>query len=147
MQTMQQVFDRVALHLLQQGKQSLFTANAKDGKCAYRGASGLKCAVGFLISDEAYSSDLESRTVLNFEVEKALHKSGVSTSCSIMGLLGALQSIHDMQQPEHWYVHLQTLAGEFKLTMPALASECQPSVVANAVEDATKEEHAIPELY
>ena len=45
----QQVFDYVVEHLYKQGKPSM-----SNGKCAYRGENGLKCAAGILISDDVY---------------------------------------------------------------------------------------------
>lgn len=149
MQTMQQVFDRVALHLLQQGRKSLMEADRTTSvRCAYRGEGGLKCAVGFLISDEAYNEELESCPVHDAGVCFALNRSGVSTTHGMVEMLGRLQSIHDNAQPERWLSSLQSIAASHGLTMPALAAECQSQAEQPVVEEvATKEEHAIPELY
>ena len=47
----QQIFDKVATHLLTQNARS-----AAEGSCLYRSPSGLKCAVGCLISDSVYAT-------------------------------------------------------------------------------------------
>ena len=51
--SLQEVFDRVASHLLTQSARSLLP----DGSgCAYRGANGRMCAVGCLIADYEYEA-------------------------------------------------------------------------------------------
>lgn len=50
----QEIFDRVAAHLMQQGRVS-----QRDLSCAYRGAGGARCAVGLLIPDDLYCADME----------------------------------------------------------------------------------------
>jgi hypothetical protein len=52
--TPQEIFDTIATHLFEQGCQSV-----KDGMCLYRTDSGLKCAVGILIPDEAYDKKMD----------------------------------------------------------------------------------------
>ena len=56
--TNQQIFNKVAKHLLKQGRR------ARDGNgCAYRGENGTKCAVGCLIPDALYDDRLEGSSV------------------------------------------------------------------------------------
>ena len=55
--TLQELFNIVSIHLLNQGKMSL---NA-DGFCSYRGENGLMCAAGILIPDEAYKPNMETK--------------------------------------------------------------------------------------
>jgi len=102
--TKQQTFDKVAHHLLEQGEQS------RDGhySCVYREESGLKCAVGCLITDEAYSSDLEDCSVDEENVKAALKKSGIGMSNIIW--LETAQKIHDRCEPEEWKRKLEVLA-------------------------------------
>lgn len=105
--TKQEIFDTVARHLFAQGEPAM------DGNaaCAYRAPKGLKCAVGALIADEHYSSNLDfpeaghSITVVDKyrPVRIALHKSGVVTKSDIdhhsrssrIALLSDLQVLHD----------------------------------------------------
>lgn len=51
----QQIFDKVAVHLFTQGKQS----ENKSGTCLYRGRQNTSCAVGCLIPDSLYERDME----------------------------------------------------------------------------------------
>lgn len=53
--TNQEIFDKVATHLLSQGKRSALGGVG----CAYRGDGGLQCAIGCLIPDELYRYELE----------------------------------------------------------------------------------------
>lgn len=50
--TPQQIFDAAYRGVMQQGRQSMSPGIFGKG-CKYRGPNGLKCAVGFLISDQA----------------------------------------------------------------------------------------------
>lgn len=52
--TLQQVFDRVATHLLTQGEPAM---QGRD--CRYRGPAGTSCAVGCLLAEEEYDPKLE----------------------------------------------------------------------------------------
>ena len=103
--TEQEVFDQVALHLLNQGERS----NDVDGSiCMYKGAGGLQCAAGCLISDEEYSNTLEGSDwdmlVMQNRIPNHHRK-----------LIGALQAIHDSQKISDWVPSLTELADEFKL--------------------------------
>lgn len=100
----QQVFDAVAAHLLAQGEKSL----SGDGEvCAYRGAGGLRCAVGCLIPDDRYEPDLECRTVDHRAVIDALPW---EVGPGQLELLSALQAIHDWCAAEDWRSKLAALA-------------------------------------
>ena len=126
------VMDYIVSSLLKQGKKSQESYMNYDteqyevsGDCAYRGykrnddgqiIDTLKCAVGHIISDEAYDDQLESQTVDNTFVIDA-----VKVSCenweftdNSLGMLKVLQRIHDMIEPEKWesnflYVRTQIL--------------------------------------
>jgi len=126
------VMDYIVSSLLKQGKKSQESYMNYDteqyevsGDCAYRGykrnddgqiIDTLKCAVGHIISDEAYDDQLESQTVDNTFVIDA-----VKVSCenweftdNSLGMLKVLQRIHDMIEPEKWesnflYVRRQIL--------------------------------------
>lgn len=55
--TPQEFFDSTVTHLRRQGKPAV----TKYGKCKYRAAGGLKCAIGFHIPNELYSRTMEGR--------------------------------------------------------------------------------------
>ena len=56
----QEVFDRVARHLLTQRRKSMIERSAGP-VCAFRGVDGTKCAIGCLIPDQY---DLDKSAVL-----------------------------------------------------------------------------------
>lgn len=60
--------------LLKQGQQSkgediVYDSFVQKGKCAYRGANGLKCAVGLFITDYEYKPEMEHRTAIGIHNE------------------------------------------------------------------------------
>jgi hypothetical protein len=82
--TAQDIFDTVALHLITQGRRAI------DGHhCRYRAANGDRCAIGALISDEAYNPAMEGAAVRGIcrDLPVALQ--------AHMGLLINLQDLHD----------------------------------------------------
>lgn len=118
--TNQQIFDKVATHLLTQQARA---SDAKDN-CRYR-QDGLKCAVGCLIPDDRYSADIEGGSVntlaargrldevLGFEVGKTLY------------LLRALQHVHDDIAVSSWKSELILLAKLFDLNTDAIGGSCE----------------------
>ena len=100
MNTTQQVFDYVVSHLITQGKQSVIDTSTYDG-CAYRGNGGTSCAVGCLIPESEYHSNLESLSVediLDEDLVPTLKK--LSNIPSMSKLLSDLQRFHD--DPDNW---------------------------------------------
>lgn len=117
-------FDKVANHLIKQGKRSL----ALDGAgwvCAYRGEGGAKCAIGVIIPDELYGEHLEGNcfTVLNLKmryngdplceylkpytapvpalVARSIKDAGWHDA-AITSWGSALQVVHDHVLPAYW---------------------------------------------
>lgn len=120
----QQVFDKVAKHLLTQQAKSI-----EDDECRYRTASGLMCAVGCLIPANISTDILEGCNVHVFMPEdgtrpftvdelKQLAKAGITADN--LDLLRQLQLIHDTRPVDAWPHHLQKVAGEFKLSSEVL---------------------------
>ncbi len=100
--TAQQVFDRVATHLLTQQKMS-----GKVDHCYYR-KDGLSCAVGCLIPDEVYAAKMEGLGIAGLRQNyQWFGDVGLSPH---EGLLRALQIIHDDVPVTGWLNHLQYLA-------------------------------------
>ena len=97
MKTDQEVLEAVSAHLLAQGEVS----QGPLGNCRYRGPRGLKCALGFLISDEAYSPDLEDHTPVQNAIRTSL---GFLPSEK---LLRKLQQVHDIHPPHTWKEQLK----------------------------------------
>lgn len=126
--TLQQIFDRVALHLLRQNEQSVEVMREQP-HCMYRGPGNLKCAVGFLISDDAYTVELEGCSAGNVDVLRALEESGIPVAIlpNARAMLTNLQNVHDALNPRFWKEELEAVAHMYGLTMPALADEMLPA--------------------
>jgi hypothetical protein len=113
---LQNIYNRVRDHLLAQGERSMRTVRGYGTLCAYRGDDGRKCAVGALISNEAYSIDLETRGACDGGVVMALRASGVDTdAAATMSLLRELQRIHDGESVDAWPKALRDAARHFGL--------------------------------
>lgn len=123
MLTLQQTFDKAAIHLLTQNKPALIQTET-TGKCLYRLKDGdkmLMCGVGCLIDDDHYNptwDDLKSvgSVWTTPGIPEALFKSGVDYLVENMdGLLSGLQWIHDNEPPEEWRNELEVLAHQLCL--------------------------------
>lgn len=103
-----EIFERVEKHLLAQNERSV---SFNGGACMYWSATGLKCAVGCLITDDAYDSDIEGQGVQWDEtVHDVLEKSlGFELSDELLDLLDELQGIHDLRPPRQWPDYLAEL--------------------------------------
>jgi hypothetical protein len=113
--TLQEIFDRVATHLLEQNAYSI----TPDGTCAYHGDNGCKCSVGCLIKDEAYDSAIEGLGVEHKLVRVALSASGIDLEeypYTMLGFLEALRRIHDNYASDDWPEELGYLALEWGLS-------------------------------
>jgi len=107
-----QIFNRVSTHLLTQGKKS---ANDKD-ECLYRGPNNTSCAIGCLILDKYYSTDLEGFNLANNEIKLVLQKSlGRKITSDEICMLSDLQKIHDRIEPEYWDSRLEQSKEIFQL--------------------------------
>ena len=106
MLTKQEIYDKVCAHLAQQkvrATESLngsffIQCNLRWRGCRYRTSNGLKCAIGCLIPDDLYSSDMEKTTlgggaidsvfITRFGLEKILNVEDAS-------FMRRLQMVHD----------------------------------------------------
>ena len=114
---MREIFDRVKTHLLAQGEKALrggepYGSGKHGSGCAYHAQSGLKCAVGCLITEEAYSEELEGETADDLGVKYALVASGIIDDPVTIDMLGKLQSIHDDEAPNRWEHALDNLEAD-----------------------------------
>lgn len=87
----QEIFNKVYYHLITQGNASI----SANGDCVYRGMNGMSCAVGCLISDEHYDSEIEGKSVMMESVQEILIKSGININNDTINLLFSLQEAHD----------------------------------------------------
>ena len=120
--TNQEIFDKVAVHLLTQNKQS----RTGDVGCAYRGNDGLSCAIGCLIPDAEYTQDIEGWLLparlktLSLDIDPEEREKGSEKLADILRsvgvpdtafeLLSQLQNIHDAYQPASWKERLAKCA-------------------------------------
>lgn len=119
MNTIQQVFDYVVAHLVNQGKQSVMRDHMYDG-CAYRGNRGASCAVGCLIPDHEYHTGLESLSVeeiVNDDLVPTLKK--ISSIPNMLQLLSSLQEFHDEADNWSWSKNSLSPAGVDRLATVA----------------------------
>jgi len=105
----QEVFDKVATHLLTQKRKSMGSSNL----CMYRGPNGLKCAIGCLIPDDLYNKSIEYSNSFNLPVH-ILDYIGVKER-SDRYFLSNLQRIHDNHEPPMWKHKLKEFADYYKL--------------------------------
>lgn len=89
--TNQEIFDKVADHLIKQGRKSIRENTSRY--CMYRGADGTMCAVGCLIPDELYSADMEDLTADDL-IKKFPNTKKIFNPRST-NLLLDLQDVHD----------------------------------------------------
>lgn len=114
--TNQEIFDKVVAHLRQQKVRSV-----EGNACMYRGPEGLKCAVGCLINDDAYSHDLEGKVAGAIEVRCALLASGVpADDGDTIDMLRRLQNVHDDMPCDRWEEYFKYFALHHNLTYTPL---------------------------
>lgn len=87
---LQQIYEKIRAHFLTQGQKA-----TNNGFCVYRGPNNIKCAVGCLITDEAYDTALENNSVSAKNVQEALSKSGIIMNADTYAFLSDAQSVHD----------------------------------------------------
>ena len=105
--TEQEIFDKVAKHLLDQGEPSVI-----GDSCVYRGTNGRMCAAGVLIPDEVYSVEMEG---------KCFHSVAQKLPDSLSYLkensffVGELQELHDDTMACTWERKLRAIASKREL--------------------------------
>lgn len=102
MLTEQQVFDKVAAHLLTQRRKSIDS----ESWCKYRDGKGGMCAAGCLIDDAEYTTDME------FHSWNYLYLAQNPGVCKIghVDLVTDLQRVHDHFDPKRWKQELTAVA-------------------------------------
>lgn len=105
-ETLQEIFDIVALHLMTQKEKS---RNAF--LCMYRSPDGLKCAAGALIKDEEYTEDLEENGWHSLVADGRAPEAHAAE-------IRKLQLIHDMSCSNEWEDELIAFGRAYNLTLP-----------------------------
>jgi hypothetical protein len=105
--TNQQIFNRVAKHLLEQNEKSF---DPETDSCVYRSPDGLMCAAGCLIPPHV----LVPENVYFEQLPSAVHEeSGVAQQS--LDLVGRLQNVHDEWPVNKWRIGLAEVADDFGL--------------------------------
>jgi hypothetical protein len=106
----QQIFDQVAEHLFTQSRKATYAGIEEyRPRCAYRGANNCVCAIGSLIPDCEYNSDMESNSVGSL-IEKFY--SSFHPEFKLINFLQKLQSTHDSYEIFNWKHRLMIIANE-----------------------------------
>lgn len=106
--TAQQIYNTVRNHLLTQNRKSVYDSN--NINCFYRGPNGTKCAIGCLISDSEYSTELEGRNIYSL-------KNTFTWMIEHEQLLTDLQYVHDSIPVDTWKVELDKVANRYGLSI------------------------------
>jgi hypothetical protein len=103
--TNQQIFNKVAKHLLEQNEKSY---NGLD--CVYRSPDGLMCAAGCLIPPHVLVPEGQAFS----DLATAIHEESRIAHTSL-ALVQTLQGVHDGCNPERWPSRLREVADDFGL--------------------------------
>jgi hypothetical protein len=107
--TPQQVFDKVARHLIKQQARS----TDEEGFCAYKAPGRMRCAAGCLISSDEYSPKMERNNWAS------LVKMNIAPKRHCL-LIEKLQKIHDEVHISDWLESLRDLALTHELNTSVL---------------------------
>lgn len=109
----QATFDKVALHLLNQGMKSV----NDNGDCMYRGGNGRSCAIGCLITDDVYNDSVEGETSRSIGVLNMLYQSNpaIIGIDQVHDLIEDLQRLHDNASASSWEFYLIGIAKKYGL--------------------------------
>jgi hypothetical protein len=129
--TEQEMFDKVARHLLTQGcksqtaEPSRMVFGTAVHYCLYRGPEGRKCAIGALIPNWAYRKSMESKIVDMLVAEYALMKWLIPHPA----LAHELQLLHDTVVVENWPIELRRTAERHGLNTEVVDELSPPAPV------------------
>lgn len=122
----QEIFDKIVAHArAQQCKCEGWAGNSQALSCLYRGPNNTKCFIGALMSDEAWSPEINIQGVTSFEVADAMRKSGYDYNPGDYSVktdayfLSRMQGTHDFWAVENWENQFKFRATEFKLEYKA----------------------------
>lgn len=107
----QELFDRVARHLLTQAQQS----RSSRGRPMYLNDDGLKCAIGCLIPPKDYDPEFEGIAVWHHDPVGERLRQAAGLSAENWNLAADLQHVHDRIAPAYWKIWLRQIAVNFWL--------------------------------
>ena len=119
MMTPQEIFDKVARHMLTQKCKAMV-----EGNCMYRTPEGLRCAAGCLIPDDKYRPDMEGVLWGSSRINPLNgNRDSTEIIASEIGhreLVGQLQMIHDEVTVEDWRSAIDGIAAAYELDAKVL---------------------------
>lgn len=119
--TRQEMFDKVATHLLTQMERSV------EGRlCRYR-LGTLKCAIGALIPDDKYLRRFEDVAIDGFSQEALLLRNVAGISDDDAKFARRLQRVHDNHRPEEWASELHLFAADYHLSTDVITNFSRPA--------------------
>lgn len=109
--TQQETFDIVTSKLTEQGCKSISdVGDAGEFICAYRGNRGTRCAAGWLIPNDKYTSAMEGQPAQYYIVARVITDEGHN-----IDLVSELQRVHDICDVEAWPGAFMGVAADFGL--------------------------------
>lgn len=117
----QEIYDKVAVHLLTQNAKSMTGELSAFGKplCAYRSPEGLSCAAGCLLTDEE-AKGLDNNRGTAWTAVKLWSTVDVSRYDEHTDLIQELQTVHDHTEVDQWGIELAKLAEKHNLSTAVL---------------------------
>jgi len=115
--TRQEIFDKLVVDLVCQGKTSTRTDSYGYERCSYRGENGTKCAVGMLIPDHIYEPEMEGYGVTDIVNARPELMNIPEFKTLGIPLLGDIQTAHDICKPNkaHNLPFVDTLLREMRI--------------------------------
>lgn len=113
----QQVFDKVATHLITQNEKA---QDQSTGDCVYRTDDGKACAIGCLISDDSYADFIEGGDIFHLmDIDIIPDTLDDMTNRSELGrFFDYLRHVHDDCPVTSWPYILRGVAQDYDLTTP-----------------------------
>ena len=122
--TDQEIFDKVATHLLTQGKRAGHLMDDGEFRCMYRGPEGTTCAIGCLIPDDLYSRNMENNNIhaLQDKFPEIANFFEMNSNITRVFFLNSLQRAHDnyFEDPGTLKTRLARVAVEYGLNTDVL---------------------------
>lgn len=115
----QEIYDKVAVHLLTQNAKSMTGRKDNHGNliCAYRSPEGLSCAAGCLITDEEAEGLDDGNGKAWCAVQRRGDFPGLKGHTT---LIEELQALHDHTEVDRWGIELARLAEKHNLSTAVL---------------------------
>lgn len=117
---MQKIHARIYNHLMKQGKPAV-VIDLGMPSCQYRtkDAAPLMCAAGCLITDEAYTPEIEGKRACDMGVREVFFQSGIPVDDQVFELIEMWQDAHDRfarneEHLSHWPHHIAATASKIE---------------------------------